>query len=269
MSKVWYFGFAILFIGACHPTYSQYTSDDTKTDTGVVTDTAAGEEDVDDEYWSATHLVVLAPESGAFLPLGESASFDAEIQDQAGDPVDFDDIDWSSDADDAWSQTASAFDDDTLGVGTHTITAQAELPNGDRLAYAVGGVLVQSEFAGTYTGTVQIDASFDVSGTAYTVSCSGAATLVVDQEGEVVEGESECLLSISGFDLDLSFDIDAENSEGDVSGSASASLYSFELTGSVTTDGTLALTFSDSLLGYLDMEGEIEAERLTREVAEI
>jgi hypothetical protein len=268
MSLVRFPAFAILFVGACHPTYSQYTSDDTKTDTGV-TDTAAAEEVVDDEYWSATRLVVLDPASGAFLPLGQVASFDAEVQDEAGDPVDFDEIDWSSDSDDAWVQTASTFEDDTLGVGTHTIMAQAELPNGDRLVYAVGGVLVQSEFAGTYTGTVQIDASFDVGGTAYTVSCSGATTLVVDQEGEVVEGESECLLSISGFDLDLSFDIDAENTEGEVTGSANASLYSFELTGSVTTDGVLELTFSDSLLGYLDMEGEIDAERLTREVTEI
>jgi len=269
MSQARFSAFAMLLVGACHPTYSQYTSDETKDDTGVGTDTAAVEEEVDDEYWSSTHLVVLAPESGAFLPLGESASFEAEVQDEAGDRVDFDEIDWSSDSDDVWVQTTSAFEDDTLGVGTHTITAQAELPNGDRLAYAVGGVLVQSDFAGTYTGTVQIDASFDLGGTAYTVTCSGASTLVVDQEGEVVEGESECLLSISGFDLDLSFEIDGENSEGEVTGSGSATLYSFELTGSVTTEGVLALTFSDSLLGYLDMEGEIAAERITREVTEL
>ena len=271
MSQLWLPALAFLFVGGCQPTYSQFSSEDEKDDTsspqdtGQAQDTEDEEDDVDDEYWSATSLVVLSPESGAFLPLGEQAAFTAEVQDADGQAVDFDDIEWGSDVDDAWAQRASSFEDSSLGVGTHTLTAQAALPNGDRLAYAVGGVLVQSAYAGTFTGTIQIDATLSD----YTFSCSGAATIVVDQEGEVVEGESECLLSLSGYDLDLSLDIDAENTEGEVEGSASATLYSFEVSGSVTDDGVLELSFTDSLFGYIDMEGEISAERITREVTEL
>ena len=47
-------------------------------------------------------------------------------------------------------------------VGTHTILAQTELPNGDRLAYAIGGVWVQHEDAGTYSGEFQVDFTTDL-----------------------------------------------------------------------------------------------------------
>ena len=68
-----------------------------------------------------------------------------------------------------------SFSDDTLGVGTHAITAEVSLPNGDRLSYTNGGILVQSIYAGTYAGLFDSTVTYDT----YSLGCAGAATLVV------------------------------------------------------------------------------------------
>ena len=55
-----------------------------------------------------------------------------------------------------WEETGDSLEAE-LPVGEQVITANARLPNGDRLSYAIGGILVQHPDAGTYVGTTSID----------------------------------------------------------------------------------------------------------------
>lgn len=217
-----------------------------------------------DALWDGATISILIPASGDFLPYGEEADFEAVVYDAAGNPTDFADIVWSSDLDDAWAPAGAVFADDTLEVGTHAITAEALLPNGDRLAYTIGGVLVQSIYAGTYTGTVTMNVTYDT----YQVGCSGATTLVIDPYGETVEGSSSCLISLQGYELDLALNIDGENDEsGKVSGDAAIDIfgYSFDmpLDGDVSEDGELTATFEST--EYLELDGEVDAVRISRD----
>lgn len=218
--------------------------------------------------WEGASLVINSPLSGAFVPHGEAATFSATVYDAAGAPTTFDSIEWGSDLDAAWTITGGNVSDATLDVGTHTITASAALPNGDRLSTAVGGVLVQSEFAGIYSGSISITASYD----SYALGCTGTADLMVDAYGEIAEGEASCLLDFYGYyELDTTYGLDLEVDDGDLSGIAQADLvlatYDFEIEGEVNADGILSASFEDSVYGYLDVLGEIEAERITRDVS--
>lgn len=152
--------------------------------------------------YDGASLKILSPESGDFLPWGEVSSFEAELLDAEGQPLDFPELAWSSDADGAWTPSGLSFDDDSLDVGEHAISATALLPNGDRLVYTVGGVLVQHPAAGIYSGTLSIDAAGEYDGQTYEVGCSGALTMTVDAYGETATGEASCLLSLFGYDLD-------------------------------------------------------------------
>jgi len=230
-------------------------------------DTGPTDEELD-AIWGDTQLVITSPHSGDFLPLGVLSPFQAEILDADGNPMDFDDIQWSSSIDSDWAPTGKDFED-TLSVGTHDITATAELPNGDRLAYTVGGVLVQSEDTGIYAGSVQIDVTVEYGGTPYTVSCIGATTITVNQEGDNATGTSTCTISLFGYDTDANQDIDLDVASGGLSGEVALDLslfsYGFDASGSVA-DGELSATWSDDVYGYASVEGTLEATRLTRYV---
>ncbi len=215
--------------------------------------------------WDDARLVVLSPASGDFLPWGDTHWFEAQVQDADGQPMDFEDITWSSDVDAGWSRTGTAFEDDTLDVGEHAITATAELPNGDRLAYTVGGVLVQSIYAGTYAGSLQVDT--EVSG--YVVSCLGTATATVDPYGEEVTGEADCVIALSGYELPLVYTLEATNVAGEVSGDLSLDVYGFPVPapfeGTLTEDGVLTGGFEVDVLGTI-FTGSVELEMLSRDV---
>lgn len=241
--------------------------DDTGTpgdDTGAPDDTGT----VDEAKWEDARLVITAPASGDFLPYGEVASFSAVVYDSDGNPTDFDDIEWTSDVDSSWGLLGAALEDDTLDVGTHAITATARLPNGDRLATTVGGVLVQSVYTGVYTGTLSVNIAYD----AYAVGCAGAATIVVDEYGETALGDSNCMISLSGYEIDASFLFELEVDEGDVSGVSAADLYittyDFDTTGSVDEDGHMTGSFSDDIYGYLQVDGELDVTRVSRDVSD-
>jgi hypothetical protein len=261
---------ALLFLSLC-ACETQYVIDDDGGEIGsdAADDTAAEE---DTSMWDGATLVVTSPASGAFLPYQESSSFSATITGADGTVMDFDDITWTSDIDDAWGLTGAAVDDDTLDVGTHALTATAVLPNGDRLAYSVGGVLVQSAYTGIYTGTLQVDASGDYNGTSYTAGCSGAITLVVDAYGETATGDAGCLLSLFGYDLDTAYVFDLENDAGELSGAASLDLTYYQLdieaSGELTEDGTASITFSDDVYGYVQLDGEVDATRVSRDISD-
>lgn len=236
------------------------TGDDSAEDTG---DTAV---DSDWHEYDGASLVILSPASGDFLPWSEESTFSAEIHDADGNVMDFDAIAWTSDVDTAWAISGTSVVDSALDVGTHALTATAELPNGDRLAYTIGGVLVQSPYAGIYSGTLQIDAAYDT----YAVGCSGATTITVDAYGETVTGDASCLLSLNGYDLDTAYVLDYVNSEGALTGSSAIDLgfyqYDIDTEGTLDVDGNLDATFTTDISG-LTLTGTLTATRITRDLS--
>lgn len=263
----------ILLLAACGPSYKVVADEGTE-DLDGTSDTAdTGEDEAElDELWADATLVVLSPGSGDFLPYGEAAEFEAVVYDAAGDETDFEEITWKSDVDGAWTPSGGLFEDDSLGVGTHALTATALLPNGDRLAYTVGGVLVQSPYAGIYVGTLTTTVTIEYEGTPYSVGCSGAATVTVDAEGEAVVGDADCVLALQGQEVELAFLFDLENDEGDLAGVATAEVYGYGLdydaTGAMDDEDNLAVAFTGDLFGYGTLEGSLEATRVSRDVSE-
>jgi hypothetical protein len=246
-----------------------------ETDTALGSDGGDTEDTTPEEDYSefdGASLVIHEPASGDFLPYGETASFSAEVIGADGNTLDFDDIVWTSDIDDAWTLTGRDLSDDSLDVGTHALTAEASLPNGDRLAYTIGGVLVQSAYTGVYTGTLTVDVAADYNGTTYAAGCSGAITLVVDVYGETATGDAGCLISLFGYDLDTTYVFDLENDDGSLSGTAGLDLSFYTLdidtTGDISDDGVATLSFATDIYGYGDLTGEVEATRVSRDVSE-
>jgi hypothetical protein len=256
---------------ACSPNYTiavDTGGGDLDEDTAAAEDSAA---EVDDAYWNGARLVIEAPTSGAFLPYGDTADFRAVVLDAEGNETGFTDIRWSSDVDAAWAPVGGALQDGALDVGTHALTATAELPNGDRLAYTVGGVLVQSAYAGIYVGDLSVVLSGDYNGQTISAGCSGGTTLTVDAYGETISGESGCLLSLFGYDIDSAYDFDLSNDTGVVTGDSAVDLgfveYPFDTTGTLSEDGELSASFGELVYGYLDVQGSIAATRITRDLS--
>jgi hypothetical protein len=236
-------------------------------------DTGTDDQAALDAEWDGARFVIESPASASFLPLDEETAFTAVVYGADGQPKAFDDITWSSDVDTNWALAGASVVDDSLAVGTHAITAEALLPNGDRLAYTVGGVLVQSVYAGVYVGDLAIIASGDYNGQTLSLGCSGALTLVVDAEGDVATGDAGCLLSLLGYDIDTTYLFELENYEGDLAGTASIDLQWFalpvETSGTLTEEGVLAGDFTADVAGFLAMEGRYEATRLTRDLSTV
>lgn len=260
----------LLSLFACQ---SQYVIEDPVGDE-VGKDDPIVEEDTEPDYsaFDGATLVVTAPSSGAFLPYGEASTFSAEVRDAEGNLLEFDDIAWSSDIDSAWLLAGAAVEDAGLDVGTHALTAVADLPNGDRLAYTIGGVLVQSAYTGVYTGTLQVDATAEYDGTSYSAGCAGAITLVVDAYGETAVGDAGCLLSLLGYELDTSYIFDLANDGGTLSGAAALDLSFYELdieaSGEITEDGTATVDFSDDVYGFALLDGHVDVTRVSRDISD-
>ena len=231
------------------------------------------EEVVDTSMWDGATMQIVSPLSGDFLPYADMSSFEVVIYDAAGAPTDFAEVTWASDVDTVWAPPVGTFfEDDTLDVGTHALTATAVLPNGDRLVYTVGGVLVQSIYTGVYTGTLVTNIAGEYQDTTYEVGCSGAITLVVDAYGETATGDAGCLISLLGYEVDTAYDFELENDDGDLDGAASLDLsffqYDIDTEGSVTEDGELEGTFATDLGGYGYLDGYYTAERVSRDISE-
>jgi hypothetical protein len=233
------------------------------TDTGEPDTTDTGELD---PAWDTAMLHIRSPTSGAFVPMEDDAEFEAVVLDEDGDELDWDAIDWTTSADAGWAYTGASFSA-PLEVGEHDITASTRLPNGDRLAMTVGDVLVQSAYAGTYTGTVYVEITIEYNSTPYTMSCAGATTIIVDREGEAAVGDSTCLVSLMGYDMDLALSMDTANDDGELDGEMAVSMILFDLgiaaSGEVTEDGELSLSFADE--SYIAIAGSVSATRLSRD----
>jgi hypothetical protein len=225
------------------------------TDTDEVEDLA--------RYDGAT-LRILEPRSASFLPLGASHGFTAEVVAADGTILDdVEDIAWVSSVDTAWSGTGAAFTSDALDVGLHEITASVELPNGDRLAYTVGGVLVQSELAGTYVGT--ITTGFTIQG--FPVSCGGSATLVVEPYGENLAGTATCLAAVNGFEIPLEYTVEGTIAADEVDGMLQVRIIAFDLdlpAAGTIGNGALEMAFEGDIFGTA-LTGGLRTERVSRD----
>ena len=225
-------------------------------------------EDPDEDLiWSEASLQVLSPEPATFLPLGEEALFEAIVLDDNGNELDFTTIEWSSSQDLSWEGTGNSFYD-VLEVGRHNIMAQAHLPNGDRLSYVVGGVLVQHPNAGVYSGTTSIDVTIN-NDTPIIVSCSGGVTVAIDPTGENGTGEGECIGNINGQDIPSTYIFELEIEDNTIGGTATVDLWliqqSFPIEGTVE-NGELNAYWSDSVLGgWVDVDGELNLSRVSLE----
>lgn len=219
---------------------------------------------IDEELWAGASMVVESPTSGQFIPVEDGGEFTAYLLDEAGDPIEFDDIVWTTNQSE-WTLTGSALDDDTLGVAVHDLTATAELPNGDRLSHTIGGVLVQSHYAGTYTGDMKVN----MAAQGVEVGCSGAATIVIDPTGTLVQGSSGCLLSLQGFEIDSAFVLNVANDDGDLSGDIAVEVYGYELPmafeGDVSEEGEMTGAFAGDVFGQAEFDGVLTVSRISRE----
>lgn len=263
----------LLLLAACGSKEVLITPFDTGAvgDTGETGDTAPVDtgptEEELDAIWGDARLVVTSPSSGDFIPLGESAHFEAVVVNGDGLPLGFTDIQWNSDIDTAWAPIGDEFEDAGLVPGTHNLTATANLPNGDRLVYTVGGVLVQAEDAGLYVGDVMVDITVEYDGTPYTLTCIGSTTVIVDVYGETATGDSSCTLSLFGYDLEAVQELNLEVSDGDLEGpvtlDATLFTYDFEAEGNIG-DGELEASWADDVEGYAEVAGELSATRISR-----
>ena len=239
----------------------------------VGTDTGEVIEETEEDFseWDGAWMEVISPKSGDFLPLDEDADFEAIIYLADGSEADFDDIEWTSDADDEWKLLGANLADNGLDVGQHAITAAAVLPNSDRLVYTMGGIFVQHEDAGTYVGNVKVDVTISYDGADYSAGCTGSVTLIVGVYGETASGDSTCTLSLLGYDQDTSYGFDLDVDDGDVSGAAAVDLslfaYDFDMDGDVG-GGELTGTWDDDILGYVGVAGDLSAVRISRSVGE-
>ena len=232
----------------------------------VDTDTDADTEP-DWSMYEGASLRIVEPTSASFLPWGETHRFEAIVYDADGQPMDeaFD-VTWDSSADGAWAPEGNLVQDDTIDVGVHDLTAEVVLPNGDRLAHTVGGVLVQHEAAGTYVGTFSGGTTVQN----IPVSCAGAAVLVVDPYGKAVDGTAECVIRLDRFEIPLDFTVTGDHEDGAVEGVSAARVIALDL--EFPTEGTLEgesldLAFEGTLLTNT-FSGDIRTERISRETGE-
>ncbi|MBW1881111.1 MAG: hypothetical protein JRI25_05155 [Deltaproteobacteria bacterium] len=216
------------------------------------------------EYDGAS-LRIVSPSSGTFLALEDSHEFSAVLYDAEGIEMTWEEVQWTSSADADWTRDVASFTDDTLEVGIHDITAEVTLPNGDRLAHTVGGILVQSFYAGTYSGLFHSEVTYD----AYTVPCSGSVLIIVDPWGEVAAGGADCVTSLMGFDTELSYIFDLQNDAGVLSGTAGADLfgwYTLDVPASGTLDPNgigLTVDFGGDFMEFISLGGTVEAARVS------
>lgn len=261
-----------ILLTACVPTEGALIdSTEEQPGFGWVDDVPRGDDPDDPEpvdwarYEDAT-LRVVSPQSGDFVPLGEAVTYEVELISADGEALLSESIFWSSSADTNWDGLGASFSDASLDAGLHDITAEVELPNGDRLASTVGGVRVQHALAGTYSGLFGSTGSFD----AASFTCSGSALILVDALGEVGLGTGNCVASLVVFDLplDFLFDLRIDPATGLVEGEAGADIlgfltYDFPVEGIIDADG-MALGWGGTV-PFVDLmvDSSLEAERVS------
>ncbi len=264
----------LLILAGCNSGSGQveYKLDESGTDATVTEPTDDGttgttdteeEEEVGD--WTGSSLVVESPAPGELLPYGEDSTFTAVVLDDSGNPTDFTDLTWTTNASN-WTETGADFESDGLDVGTQAITVEAVLPDGTVLRNSVGGVRVQHPDAGTYVGNLAVDISGEYNGFPITAACIGAAIVTVNVYGEQATGDSTCIVSLLGFETQalhvFDFQVDDETVAGQVELDLSFFQIGFEVEGELQ-DEVMSAVWATDYGGFLTVEGDMELERVT------
>jgi hypothetical protein len=254
----------MLLLVACGGEISMNERTPASDDSRVVDTESSDETSEDFSHYDGATLRIVQPRSATFLPWGGTHAFQAELRASDGTLLQTDaPVSWSSSVDSSWSPASLSFSDDRLDVGVHDLTVEMTLPNGDRLAHTVGGVLVQSESAGTYVGTISANFTFQ----SFPVNCAGAATLIVDPYGRDVSGTATCLGQAGSLDLPIDFVIDADHESGPIDGVVKLRLFFFDIDfdaeGSLGSD-KLNMDFEGDILTS-DLDGRIRTQRVSRD----
>lgn len=197
--------------------------------TGFVTDPWETPEiptstEADLSAYDGAYARIVSPDAAEVLPWHEPSRFEVEVRSALGEPLPAGSVQWIASEDPDFEGTGEAsFTDDTLKLGTHEIMAIVQLPDGSVASHSVGDVRVQSGYAGTYAGLFSVDGTV----TQLTITCTGAAALVVGQRGVLGEGDGDCLVSILGVDVPMTWDFELENLDGVIGGDASVDLLGF------------------------------------------
>jgi hypothetical protein len=166
---------------------------------------------------------IVSPMPGAVVPWEEMQHYEVIVRNPAGDELEPDAVFWQSSADPDFTGDEASFDSDTLELGTHDLTVLVDLPNGSRVAHSVSGVKVQSLYAGTYAGLFSVDGTVNN----ITVTCTGAALVDLGAQGVIGTGEADCLVSLLGIDVPMTWLFDLENVDGEVTGTGGVDLLGF------------------------------------------
>lgn len=250
----------------------EYKVGDVSTGTGAdATTNADTDEDDDLADWSGATLVVESPQSGEVLPYSELSDFSAVVLDASGEPTDFDDLIWTTNAS-PWTETGASFESDGLDVGTQAITVDATLPDGTVLRNTVGGVRVQHPDTGTYVGNLAVNLAGEFNDFPINAACIGAAIITVDAYGETAVGDSTCVVSLLGFSTEalhvFNFAVDDSSVFGDVALDLSFFQVDFEVEGELG-DETLTAEWATDYGGFLAIDGTLDLVRVTTEIAEL
>jgi len=223
-------------------------------------------EDLFPEFDGAT-LDVTSPISGDIYLRDEGLPFEARILGADGNVLDFTDIVWTTDQEPDVQIFVGTEGAEFVAWGIHQITATADLPNGDRLVYAAGGIRVQGEHSGVYAGNLNITLDAEFQGTPISGSCNGGLDFVVDMSGTLLEGGGACtvdLLVLGQFDV--SYNLDASVFEDDAEGDIGVDVGFFEIPiqwdGEFADDDRLLADFTGGAFLF-DMTGEIDAHRVS------
>ncbi len=215
------------------------------------------EEPPDLSAYDEAVIDVVAPLAGGLVVWESITDFEAVLHDGAGLLLTPDAVSWVSDTDLDFHGEALSFQSDTLEVGLHTLTVRADLPTGLSVAHSLGRVRVQSVWAGTYAGLFQVDGTVN----GVTVSCTGAGVVVLRAQGDAADGDADCLVSLLGADIPMTWLLELEQADGVVSGGGSvdlAGIFTWGLPAEGSIDPTtqvMTVTFA----GPIPIIGELAA----------
>ncbi len=230
-------------------------------------------EDAEDEHpeFDSATLAVHSPVSADILFLEEPVMLDAEILDEDGNPMDFDEIVWELN-DEFDPIHVGSFGEVEIDWGIHEFIVTADLPNGDRLQTVIGGVRVQGRHSGIYSGNFQMNIDAEFQGTPVTASCLGGLDFVIDMSGENITGENgACTINLFVLgEFDVNYAVDGAVGDDDVEGDVQIDLGLFDVPvgweGEID-EGEMFADFAGTAILF-DFNGAIEAHRVSLYVEE-
>jgi hypothetical protein len=206
-----------------------------------------GDEDGYPEFDGAT-LAISSPVSAGVYLLDEGLPLEGEVLSADGEVLDFDAIVWETDIEGEIAVGTSEEAD--LNWGIKTVTATANLPNGDRLQTVLGGIRVQGRHSGIYAGNLAINLHANFQDTPITASCLGGLDFFVDMSGELLLGEEgSCTINLIVMgEMDIGYGVEANVSKDSAEGSIQIN------TGLIDIPVSFEGNFEDEQL-YAEFEG--------------